>query len=393
MREHAKSSALFLGPLLVSALLFGLFLAYGPLGVFHAHFPPVENVFIQRVEFAPETVTLRVLNDGPQEVTVAQAAINDVFWRFTMEPADQTLRPLQHGVIRFSYPWVQSEPLRFKLLASDGVAFEKEVPVAFPTPRVDGAYVRVFVLLGLYVGVIPVLLGLLWLPFLRRMGKRTYAFLLAATVGILLFLGFDALAETLDLLGEVPQAFNGVGLVVIGVITALLALGLTRGLSSGAEGGRPRSLVWSYLIAAGIGLHNLGEGLAIGSAYAVGEIALGGALVAGFMLHNLTEGVAIVAPLGKEETPRSLWRHVTTMGLIAGVPTVLGSLLGGFAYSPSLALLFLAVGVGAMFDVAFVILFHLCGGAWNRLYKPEHALGLLAGMCAMYGTGVLVGAL
>ncbi len=391
MNDRSRAWALFVFPMLLFGGLLALFIRFGPLGVFQAGFPPIENLFVTQVLFEPEHITLKVFNDGLEDVKVAQAIINDVYWQFSMDPGSKTLRPLGRGELKFFYPWIQSEPMTFKLIASDGVVFEKEVPVAFLTPVIDRDYVRTFVLLGIYVGVIPVLLGLLWLPYLRRIKETSYAFLLAFTVGLLVFLGIDALTEALDLAGTIPQTFNGTGLLVIGCIGSLFILGSIRHRSDTvAREEHVRSLHWSYLIALGIGLHNMGEGLAIGSSYAIGEIALGGSLVIGFMLHNLTEGIAIIAPLSKSFSIKRLWRHVLAMGLIAGVPTIAGSLLGGFAYSPTVAILFLAIGVGAIFDVAFVILHHLCRGTWKNLYTPVHVLGFFTGLCVMYATGFFV---
>ncbi len=391
MSTRRTSWALFFLPLLFFGALMSLFVQYGPLGVFQAGFPPVENIFITRVLFQPEHITLKVFNDGPEQVTVAQTIVNDVYWQFAMDPPSRVLQPHERGELRLFYPWIHGEPMTFKLIASDGVVFEKEVPVAFLTPVVDAQYVRTFVLLGLYVGVIPVLLGLLWLPYLKRIKASAYAFLLSATVGLLVFLGVDALEEAFSLIADIPQTYNGLGLLLMGCIGSMLLLGALRNRGMKPDRGEhEQALHWSYLIAVGIGLHNLGEGLAIGSSYAIGEIALGGSLVIGFMLHNLTEGIAIIAPLSRSFTIQKLWRHVLMMGLIAGVPTIVGSLLGGFAYSPAVAIVFLAIGVGAIFDVVFAIVGHMGRSNGKSLYSPANVLGFFTGLCVMYATGFFV---
>ena len=157
------------------------------------------------------------------------------------------------------------------------------------------------------------------------------------------------------------------------------------------KGEQYQALVWGYLIALGIGLHNLGEGLAIGSAYAIGEIALGSTLVIGFMIHNVTEGVAIIAPLTRtyQQIKRFLF-HLIMMGLLAGAPTILGTLIGGFAYSATIAVLFLSIGAGAIFDVSFDILQHMAKGKWLEIFTVTNVLGFLAGLLIMYVTGFLV---
>ncbi len=383
----------FLLPLVLLAGLLWGFIKYGPLGVFKADLPPVEKLAIQRVVFTPERIDLEVFNDGPEPVTVAQAVVNEVIWKFKMEPSN-TLKPLESGVVRMAYPWTDGDPIAFTLISSDGVTFEKNVEVSFLTPTVDATYLRTFVLLGFYVGVIPVLLGLLWLPFLRRLKGKGYLFLLSLTIGLLLFLGFDTLAESIELIGELPSTFNGVGLLVIGFISAILVLGAVTyktEFSLANKSDQSKALMWSYLIALGIGLHNLGEGLAIGSAYALGEIALGATLVIGFMVHNVTEGVAIISPLTHGDVKiKKFFKHLLLMGLLAGAPTILGSLIGGFAYSPVYGVLFLAIGAGAIFDVTFDILHHMAKGRWNSLFTITNVFGFLAGLLLMYVTGFLV---
>ncbi len=106
------------------------------------------------------------------------------------------------------------------------------------------------------------------------------------------------------------------------------------------------------MIAVGIGLHNLGEGLAIGAAYSLGEIALGGFLVIGFIIQNITEGLGIIAPVLRD---RPSWKQLALLGVIGGAPAILGSWIGAFTPSPILAVLFLAIGTGAVFEVVYEI--------------------------------------
>ena len=156
-------------------------------------------------------------------------------------------------------------------------------------------------LLGTYVGIIPVVLGMMLLPAMRRFKPDWIRVLMAITVGLLAFLAVDATLEGIDLANESGGAFGGVELLVLGAGLAYLVLTAVdrhlraRGEREGDEDGGAGRL--ALMIALGIGLHNLGEGLAIGSAYAIGELALGAFLVVGFAIHNTTEGFAIVAPL------------------------------------------------------------------------------------------------
>ncbi|MEK6869053.1 MAG: metal transporter, partial [Nanoarchaeota archaeon] len=233
-----------------------------------------------------------------------------------------------------------------------------------------------------------------WLPFLRMLKARWYSFLLALTVGLLIFLGFDALSESFDLIGTLPQAYNGIGILLIGFALAVLTLSAVSYKSEHHrqnKGEHFQALTFGYLISLGIGLHNLGEGLAIGSAYAVGEVALGGLLVIGFMIHNVTEGVAIVAPLTRTlKQVNNFYLHLVAMGLLAGAPTIIGAVLGGFSYSAALGVFFLAIGAGAIFDVSYDIMHYMAGGRWLSLFTVTNVLGFLSGLLIMYGTGFLV---
>ena len=379
-------------PLVFLAALFYIFLNFGPLGVFKTALPPIEEAFIQRIILEPEQISVNIINDGPEPVTIAQVLINDIYWQFSMTPS-QTLAPLKRGVIKLQYPWLEGDPLRITLISRNGITFEGEVGVAIETPQFNILYSRTFVLLGIYVGVIPVLLGLLWLPFLRKLRAEWYSVLLSFTIGILVFLGIDTLAESFDLIKNLPQSFNGIGILVIGFLLSVLILSAISYKTEHyrARGEHHQALAWGYLIAIGIGLHNLGEGLAIGSAYAIGEIALGGSLVIGFMLQNTTEGVAIIAPLTKTfKQLKTYLLHLILMGLIAGVPTIIGTLIGGFAFSFALAVLFLAIGAGAIFNVAFDITKSMAKGSWLSIFTVTNVLGFFAGLLIMYVTGFLV---
>lgn len=174
--------------------------------------------------------------------------------------------------------------------------------------------------------------------------------------------------------------------MVTASLGTLLLLQLFSRSHTGVGGAEGRRTV-AFLIALGIGLHNLGEGLAIGAAYALGEAALGAFLIIGFMLHNTTEGLGIVAPIAQDR-PKIV--TLAGLGLLAGVPTIFGAAIGGIAYSPLYATLFLAVGAGAIVQVvialAKVVGRDLEGGAWS----PATAGGLLAGLLIMYVTGLMV---
>ena len=201
-------------PLILLAVLLVFFLKFGPLGVLKSNIVPLEKAFIQRVVFSTEHITLDVFNDGPEPVTIAQVLVNDAYWQFEILPSS-TLQPLEKAKIEISYPWLEGDFEKITLISRNGVTFEKEIEAASLTPSFNFFYFKTFVLLGIYVGVIPGLLGLLWLPFLQMLRARWYSFLLALTVGLLSFLGFDALAESFGLLEAIPDAYNGIGIIIM----------------------------------------------------------------------------------------------------------------------------------------------------------------------------------
>lgn len=276
-------------PLLLLALLVVLLLRVGLLGVFQAAFPPVEELTIARVTLSPGRIVLHVTNGGPQEVTVSQVLVDEAYWQFAMEP-EATIKRLGTATLTLNYPWVEGESHHLKVLTTTGTAFEHTIDVATESPRVDARYLATFTLLGIYVGVIPVFLGLLWLPFIRSLDRRWVGFFLSLTAGLLLFLGVDALDEALEVAEGLPPAYQGLGLILTGMVaTVLLLVWVSRRMAGGDEATRRLGL--AFLIAIGIGLHNLGEGLAIGAAYSLGKIALGTFLVIGFTIHNTTEEI------------------------------------------------------------------------------------------------------
>ncbi len=376
-----------LGPVALLAIFVVLFLAYGPLGVFQTAFPPVEELTIDRATLSEGEVVLAITNGGPQPVTVAQVLVNDAYWQHTITP-ERTIPRLGKARIAIPYPWVEAEPIEIKLMTSTGVTIKHEIAVPVETPHPDARYLMTFTMLGLYVGVVPIAVGLLWFPFLRRIGRQWMNFFLSLTGGLLVFLGVDALEEALNLRGRVPGAFQGTGLVTIGVIGTILALTvLTRRTTRGAGDETRTRMVLAFLIALGIGLHNLGEGLAIGASYAAGKVALGTFLVLGFMIHNTTEGLGIIAPIARERPSLGTF---ALLGALAGAPTIVGAWLGGFVYSPIFATLFLAIGAGAIFQVVYELARLQVRAAGDELMTALNFAGFVTGLLIMYITGLFV---
>lgn len=357
--------------------------------------PPIEKIAIERVVFRPQEVVLHVRNEGPGPLTVGQVFVNDAIWDFSIAPG-RRLDRLQSATISLPFDWFEAEPYKFDVVSGTGLRHTREVEAATTTPTATPSSLAVFGLLGVYVGVIPVLLGLLWLPFLRAVPRAWLDFWLSFTMGLLAFLAFDTLEESFEILGRVPEFVNGALLVALGVLAAFLVLtwvGRAMGGRSAAgagKGGAAAGMGLALLIAIGIGLHNLGEGLAIGAAYSLGEAALGSFLIVGFMLHNTTEGLAILSPL--IERSASV-RDLILLGLVGGLPTIVGTWTGAFTYSDPLSLLFLGAGAGAIFQVLWVLVRSRAArgeGTLEALAKPWNVAGILAGFVAMYATSLLI---
>jgi len=348
---------------------------------------PVEELTVERTVLTPGTITLTMRNGRPDPVQVAQVFVNDAYVDFSGGAAP--IERLAADTLVLTYPWQTGQPYHVAMLTSTGALIEYDIAAAAPTPPADHRLLTVMALLGGYVGVVPVVLGLLFLPVLRRAGRRVTQVLLGLTVGLLAFLAVDATLEGLDLAGRSGGAFGGQLLVPLGAALAFLALStvdrtMRSRMDAGASGGGRLAL----MIAIGIGLHNLGEGLSIGSAYAVGELALGTGLVIGFAVHNTTEGLAIVAPLA-ERPPR--WTRLLGLGVIAGAPAIAGTLLGATVDNAAMAALLLGAGVGAIAQVVLQIWPSLRGR--DSVAVPAPVLGgVAAGVLAMYLTGLLVAA-
>ena len=389
-RESKWSWALALVPLVILAALLVLIVRSRPADAVRGeNVPPVERLTFQRVTLEPGAIVATVLNDGPDEITIAQVQVDDAFWTFTTDRG-QALGHLGRTTLHIPYPWVEGDAHVVRVLTSTGTPFDHEIPVAVATPTANARFLGVFTLIGLYVGVLPVAIGLLWFPLLSRLSPRSMDFLLALTIGLLLFLLVDGAEEGLEASGALPGSFQGGVLFVLAAGAAYLVLEWVGDVLKKRRGSGGWAL--AMLIAIGIGLHNFGEGLAIGSAFALGEATLGTLLIVGFALHNTTEGLAIVAPLARERQRVGLV-DLMKLGLIGGVPTIAGAWLGGLVYSPVWSVLFLALGVGAIAQVTKQIARQIGREAdRTRAFTSTPVLGgLLAGFAVMYVTGMLVG--
>jgi len=405
------------------------------------------EITIERIEFQDSKIIAFLRNTGTTDVIIAQADINDRIQSAAIEPG-KTLSRLASAKVIIPYSWNPGEPYEIGITTSDGIRFHKSVEAAALTPTPNLEQVSFFAIIGTFVGVVPVMIGLLWFPFIKRLSTNKYTFFLSLTAGLLLFLGIDALVEANKIAAQdVAGVFNGQMLIAMITIVSFLALlyisnklverattattssvksskllqSSSSSLASAATDSRFEGRVEernqqelqhrkqsssslftiAFMIAIGIGLHNLGEGLAIGAAVLLGNIAFGTFLIVGFTLHNTTEGLAIVAPIAKSNS-KVMLRRLVMMGIIAGAPAIVGVWIGGFLYSPIAAIIFLSVGAGAIFQVIYCIISWMKNnnnnidvtkareGRKSAWLNPSLIVGFIVGMIIMYITSLMV---
>ncbi|MGY4543867.1 ZIP family zinc transporter [Arthrobacter sp. UYNi723] len=381
-----------IGPLVLIAILLGLFWLLNAPGLnkLSEGVPPKEEVAVEDIRLTPGQISITVRNEGPDPVSIAQVNVSDYYAMFTQ--TRETMAPLESTTLTISYHWVDGDPYEVALVTSIGGKIPADIEAAALSPERGGSFFALMTLLGVYVGVIPVALGMLWMPFVRRAPASWVRVLLGVTVGLLAFLAIDATLEAVELVAG-SGAFGGPMVVFLGAAVAYLVLEGTdawmrrhQKLSAAAQPAALPPGRLALLIAIGIGLHNFGEGLAIGSAYAVGSLALGASLIIGFAIHNTTEGLAIVTPLAKQ--PPNLAR-LAALGLIAGAPAIAGAIIGATVYQPALSAFLLGIGAGAVAQVAVKLLPMLKDSA-GKTFTAATTSGIILGLAVMFATGLLV---
>jgi zinc transporter ZupT len=382
-RWYAGPLALAL-PLLLLVLAAALLLTSDLFRMLERGAPPVEKLTFERTVLDQDGIHLKVRAGGSETMTIVQVQVDEAYWKFTQDPPGDLSR-VAAAWLHIPYPWVPGDAHEIKAITNLGTTFVHEIPVAVATsqPRLVELWPQALV--GAFVGILPVALGLMLYPVLRKAGQGGISFLLALTVGLLVFLFVDTFEDALELAGETAAAFQGhVMVVMVAFMTFLLLLAI------GRRGGTPTGLALATYIALGIGLHNLGEGLAIGTAFATGLAGLGAFLVLGFTFHNITEGIGIAVPLLKIRPPL-----ITFVGLalLAGAPAIIGVWLGSLAVSPHWSALALAVGAGAILQVIIEVAAYFVrtadGNEWS-LASPTAISGIALGITVMYLTGMFV---
>ena len=381
-----------LGPILLLAVVVGLFVTTGSslVDLIGRNPPPADVFDVRRVQFKPGEIRVRVTNPQADKLTVASVTVDDAIVPFTVD-GPTTLGRLRSTTIVIPYDWVQDDPISVGVTSSTGIETVEKIAAAVETPSPSTKGFLGYAVIGFLVGVLPIALGLLWLPSLRRADPKWLAAFMALTAGLLTFLGVEALAEAFELQAALPSALGGAGLVLLGVATSFLTMTFLAHRTS-AKTGALTGIGLATLVAIGIGLHNLGEGLAIGTSFAFGQLTLGTFLIVGFMIHNITEGLGIAAPVAEErDAARPSFLRLAALVLVAGAPAILGAWIGGYAANDLLAVVFFGAAAGAALEVVVEVGRFVARRAPGGLGSGYAVGGYMTGIAVMYVTGLLAG--
>ena len=349
----------------------------------------VPEIYLEKIDFVDSEIQVTVRNTGPIDTNIVVADVNDRIQPAAIEP-DNHLTRFETALVRIPYDWNEGQPYTIGLTTDDGTRFEKHVDVAFPALVPDLELIGFLGLIGVLVGIVPIMIGLLWLPFIRRLGENGLRFFLAFTIGLLLFLAVDAIEESLEISQEhLSDVFNGQLLIFTCVILSFLGLYFVGNqlIKRSQFSKFSKTMTISLMIAIGIGFHNFGEGLAVGAAIGLGQVALGTFLIVGFALHNTTEGLAIAAPLSRK---KGIISKLIMFGLIAGSPAIFGTWIGGFSFSPFTAIIFLSIGAGAIFQVILSLINYIRNESEIPFLNIYVISGISLGIVVMYITSIFI---
>ncbi|MES3517744.1 MAG: metal cation transporter [Natronomonas sp.] len=206
---------------------------------------------------------------------------------------------------------------------------------------------------GIVAGILPVAVGMLWFPYVRRLDATWIHAVLALSAGVLAFIAVEMAEETIEFSAAVSTPLLGETVAVVGVLGTLLVMeAASRWRQSKSVESTGDGLRVAYLVAIGLGLHSIGEGLAIGSAFALENWSLLALLTLGFIIHNVTEGPAVVSAVARDAESPPL-RHFAALGVLAGGGVVIGGWLGSTVTSPLVATTFFAIAFGAILQVVW----------------------------------------
>ena len=376
-----------IGPLILLAIVIAFLM--GPAINFLEFGLVLPDIHIEQIDFVDGEIQVIVRNTGPIDVNITVADVNDRIQPAAIEP-DNHLTKFETALVRIPYDWNEGQPYSIGLTTDDGTRFEKSVDAATLRLEANAELIGYLGLIGFLIGIVPIMIGLLWFSFIQKLGTSRYQFFLAFTVGLLLFLAFDAIEEAVEISqNHLSDIFNGQLLIMtVTILSFLILFSIGNSLIKKAQFSKiSKPLVISLMISIGIGFHNFGEGLAVGAAIALGQAALSTFLIVGFAIHNTTEGFAIAAPMART---KSMVLRLVCLGLVAGTPAIFGTWIGGFSYSPFATVIFLAIGAGAIFQVIVSIIQYMREENQNTISNASIISGIGLGLFVMYLTSIFI---
>lgn len=378
--SRGRRLALAVLPLAALIGMFAVFLASNPLDGFRSALPQAAGT-AERVVFVAEPPAIRLIvrNAGTQPLTVSQIIVNDGYWRYSI--GDRRLGRFASTQLEILYPWEEGVPVKVGLVTSNGDVVRLDLGRASLTPNRDGHTWATYSWVGLFIGLVPVAAGLCAFPLLASARRRVLDFALALTLGLLTFLLVDTVLEGWNLATAAREPFRGHEVFVVAAVVTVIVLTMMS-----ASGASTRTRHAASSVAVAIGIHNFGEGIAVGAALATGRTDLGLALIVGFAVHNVTEGIAIAAPLAQDGLMRLPIRRLVVLAAVASGPAIPGVWLGGFAFDPTIAAIAFGIATGAILQVLWVIGRPMVRGIATRVV----AAGIGVGLLAMYLTGLLL---
>ncbi len=378
--SRGRRLALAVLPLAALIGMFAVFLASNPLDGFRSALPQAAGT-AERVVFVAEPPAIRLIvrNAGTQPLTVSQIIVNDGYWRYSI--GDRRLGRFASTQLEILYPWEEGVPVKVGLVTSNGDVVRLDLGRASLTPNRDGHTWATYSWVGLFIGLVPVAAGLCAFPLLASARRRVLDFALALTLGLLTFLLVDTVLEGWNLATAAREPFRGHEVFVVAAVVTVIVLTMVS-----ASGASTRTRHAASSVAVAIGIHNFGEGIAVGAALATGRTDLGLALIVGFAVHNVTEGIAIAAPLAQDGLMRLPIRRLVVLAAVASGPAIPGVWLGGFAFDPTIAAIAFGIATGAILQVLWVIGRPMVRGIATRVV----AAGIGVGLLAMYLTGLLL---
>jgi len=208
-------------------------------------------------------------------------------------------------------------------------------------------------IIGFIAGILPVAVGMLWFPYVRQLTDEWVHAVLAFSAGILAFIAFEMAEGAAGYAGETSSTGQaGAIAVVVAVVTIIVMEATSRWRKAKSSEMYGEGLLVAYLVAVGLGLHSVGEGLAIGAAFAGEDMGLVLLFTLGFIIHNVTEGPAVIAAVAREQETPPL-RHFAALGILAGGGVIIGGWIGSFATDPLVGAIFFAIAFGAIVQVVW----------------------------------------